>query len=112
MLFEELDQQKNNEVGHEGEKCIASIEKHTQQPIVASIPIPAIHAAPPIVHSAPPAVQPENVQRWSRLNERENMLVYSRRPRQGVKQEQQVHGKKLMQGEHQEDNIDEMKYIT
>jgi len=44
MLFEELDQQKNNEVGQEGEKSIVArpeqhAPQHAPQPIVASVPI-------------------------------------------------------------------------
>ena len=92
MLFEELDQQKNIEVGQEGEKSIvASPEQHTQQPFVASIPIPIAAApsnvVPTNVHAELPVVQPETVQMWPRLNGRDNMLVYSRRPRQQVQQD-------------------------
>ena len=83
MLFEELDQQKNIEVGQEGEKSIlASPDQHTQQPFVASIPIPIAAApsnvVPTNVHAELPVVQPETVQMWPRLNGRDNMLVYLR----------------------------------
>jgi hypothetical protein len=93
MLFEELDQQKNNEVGQEGEKSIVtSPEQHAPQPIVVSVSI-SVDAGPSNVHVEPPIVQPENVQRW-----RDNILVYSRRPRQGVQQEQPVQGSNRCRG--------------
>jgi hypothetical protein len=69
-----------------GRRVLLQVQNNMPQPIVVSVPI-SVDAGPSNVHVEPPIVQPKNVQRW-----RDNILVYSRRPRQGVQQEQPVKG--------------------